>query len=110
MPFQTSVRELQKVLSYLPGTYGTSLLKNHMLNGVYREMKDSGFPEEGHYTYPRYAGLQSGFSRSCGDCKSDDCDYGGKCACVWRNLSVYDGTAGERSRVERNIDYCSKKI
>lgn len=63
-----------------------------------------------HYTYPRYTGLQSGFSRSCGNCKPDDCDYGGKCACVWRNLSVYDGTAGERSRVERNIDYCSKRF
>ena len=63
-----------------------------------------------HYGYPQYAGLQSGFSRPCGDCKPDDCDYGGKCACVWRNLSVYDGTAGERSRVERNIDYCSKRF
>lgn len=46
MPISNLGSGLQKVLSYLPGTYGTSLLKNHMLNGVYREMKDSGFPEE----------------------------------------------------------------
>lgn len=46
MPILNFGSGLQKVLSYLPGTYGTSLLKNHMLNGVYREMKDSGFPEE----------------------------------------------------------------
>ncbi len=46
MPISNFSSGLQKVLSYLPGTYGTSLLKNHMLNGVYREMKDSGFPEE----------------------------------------------------------------
>lgn len=37
---------LQKVLSYLPGTYGTSLIKNHMLNGVYKEMADIGMPSE----------------------------------------------------------------
>ena len=46
MPISNFGSGLQKVLSYLPGTYGTSLLKNHMLNGLYREMKDSGFPEE----------------------------------------------------------------
>lgn len=46
MPISNFGSGLQKVLSYLPSTYGTSLLKNHMLNGVYREMKDSGFPEE----------------------------------------------------------------
>lgn len=46
MPISNFSSGLQKVLSYLPGTYGTSLLKNHMLNGVYQEMKESGFPEE----------------------------------------------------------------
>ena len=30
----------------LPGTYGTSLLKNHSLNGVYGEMAKQGFPKE----------------------------------------------------------------
>lgn len=30
---------LQKVLSYLPSTYGTSLLKNHILRGIFEEME-----------------------------------------------------------------------
>lgn len=37
---------LQKVLSILPGTYGTSLLKNHMLRGIFEEMSANGFPDE----------------------------------------------------------------
>lgn len=37
---------LQKVLSFLPGTYGTSLLRNHALAGAYREMARVGFPAE----------------------------------------------------------------
>ncbi len=35
---------LQKGLSYVPSTYGTSMLKNHMLRGVFEEMKSKGFP------------------------------------------------------------------
>ena len=30
----------------LPGTYGTSLLRNHALRGVFEEMEKSHFPEE----------------------------------------------------------------
>lgn len=37
---------LQKVLSYLPSTYGTSLLKNHMLRGIIEEMEKQNLPEE----------------------------------------------------------------
>lgn len=46
MPISNFGSGLQKVLSYLPGTYGTSLIKNHMLNGVYKEMADIGMPSE----------------------------------------------------------------
>lgn len=46
MPISNFGDGLQKVLSWLPGTYGTSLLKNHMLRGAFAEMKDCGFPEE----------------------------------------------------------------
>ena len=46
MPISSFSDGLQKVLSFLPGTYGTSLVRNHALNGVYREMKDIGFPTE----------------------------------------------------------------
>ena len=31
---------------FVCGTYGTSLVKNHMLNGVYKEMADTGLPSE----------------------------------------------------------------
>ena len=46
MPISNFSSGLQKALSYLPGTYGTSLVKNHMLNGVYKEMTDTGLPSE----------------------------------------------------------------
>lgn len=46
MPISNFSSGMQKALSYLPGTYGTSLVKNHMLNGVYKEMADTGLPSE----------------------------------------------------------------
>ena len=47
MPISNFDTGLQKVLSILPGTYGTSLLKNHMLRGIFEEMSANGFPDEG---------------------------------------------------------------
>lgn len=46
MPISQFSEGLQKVVSLLPGTYGTSLLRNHATRGVFEEMLDSGFPEE----------------------------------------------------------------
>lgn len=46
MPISNFSDGLQKVLSFLPGTYGTSLLRNHTLRGVFAEMTRGGFPEE----------------------------------------------------------------
>ena len=46
MPISQFGDGLQKVISFLPGTYGTSLLRNHALNGVFNEMSDIGFPDE----------------------------------------------------------------
>lgn len=46
MPISQFSEGLQKVLSFLPGTYGTSLLRNHALRGVFEEMEDVGFPDE----------------------------------------------------------------
>ena len=46
MPISQFSEGLQKVLSFLPGTYGTSLLRNHALRGVFEEMGDAGFPDE----------------------------------------------------------------
>ena len=46
MPISSFGEGLQKVLSFLPGTYGTSLVRNHSLNGVFDEMSKIGFPPE----------------------------------------------------------------
>ena len=46
MPISQFSDGLQKVISFLPGTYGTSLLRNHALRGVFEEMGDAGFPDE----------------------------------------------------------------
>lgn len=46
MPISSFGEGLQKVLMFLPGTYGTSLIRNHMLRGVYGEMAAQGFPTE----------------------------------------------------------------
>ena len=44
MPIASFGAGLQKVLSFLPGTYGTALIKNHMMRGVLAEMENTGFP------------------------------------------------------------------
>lgn len=46
MPISNFGSGLQKALSYLPGTYGTSLLKNHMLRGIFEEMESENLPKE----------------------------------------------------------------
>ena len=46
MPISNFGSGLQKVLSYLPSTYGTSLLKNHMLRGIFKEMEHNHLPDE----------------------------------------------------------------
>lgn len=46
MPISNFGSGLQKVLSFLPSTYGTSLLKNHILRGVFEEMEKEGIPTQ----------------------------------------------------------------
>lgn len=46
MPISQFSEGLQKLISFLPGTYGTSLLRNHALRGVFGEMEAQGFPAE----------------------------------------------------------------
>ncbi len=46
MPISSFSEGLQKVISLLPGTYGTSLLRNHALRGVFEEMEIQGFPTQ----------------------------------------------------------------
>lgn len=46
MPISNFGEGLQKALSFLPGTYGTSLVRNHALRGVLDEMSAQGVPDE----------------------------------------------------------------
>lgn len=46
MPISSFGSGLQKVVSFLPGTYGTSLVRNHALQGVLAEMEEQGVPSE----------------------------------------------------------------
>ncbi len=46
MPISSFSAGLQKLLSFLPGTYGTSLIRNHTLRGVFAQMEKIGFPSE----------------------------------------------------------------
>lgn len=46
MPISQFSEGIQRVISFLPGTYGTSLLRNHALRGVFAEMDAQGFPCE----------------------------------------------------------------
>ena len=44
MPISTFGEGLQKVLAFLPGTYGTSLVRNHAIGGALAEMQRCGIP------------------------------------------------------------------
>ena len=46
MPISQFSEGLQKVILFLPGTYGTALVRNHAMRGVFAEMGRVGFPEE----------------------------------------------------------------
>ena len=46
MPISSFGSSLQKVLSFLPGTYGTSLVRNHAMQGALAEMNKQGMPME----------------------------------------------------------------
>lgn len=44
MPLSSFSKSLQNILSFLPGTYATSLFRNHSLNGPFREMLRLNIP------------------------------------------------------------------
>ena len=46
MPISQFGGGLQKVLSFLPGSYGTSLIRNHAMRGVFNEMVLQHFPSQ----------------------------------------------------------------
>ena len=46
MPISSFGSGLQKAISFLPGTYGTSLVRNHAMQGTLAEMNKQGVPME----------------------------------------------------------------
>ena len=46
MPISSFADGLQKVISFLPGTYGTSLMRNHAMRGGIAELEKEGIPKE----------------------------------------------------------------
>ena len=46
MPISQFTAGIRGIISVLPGTFGTSLLKNHLLSGSLAKMADSGVPGE----------------------------------------------------------------
>ena len=46
MPISSFGEGLQKVISFLPGTYGTSLIRNHSMRGAFEALESEGIPHE----------------------------------------------------------------
>ena len=46
MPISQFSDGLQKAVLFLPGTYGTSLIRNHAMRGVFEALAEEGFPAE----------------------------------------------------------------
>ncbi len=46
MPISQFSEGLQRVISFLPGTYGTSLIRNHAMRGTFAAMAEEGIPTE----------------------------------------------------------------
>lgn len=46
MPISSFSPGLQKVISFLPGTYGTALMRNHAMQGALAEMKTEDIPAQ----------------------------------------------------------------
>ena len=46
MPMSQFGEGLRNVLSFLPGTYGTALIRNHALNGALNKLSELGLADE----------------------------------------------------------------
>lgn len=46
MPISQFPDTLQKIISFLPCTYGTSLIRNHAIRGAFEAMKENGIPAQ----------------------------------------------------------------
>ncbi len=45
MPIASFGEGVRNFIMFVPGTYGTSLIREHMMNGIFNELKDMGFPK-----------------------------------------------------------------
>lgn len=61
MPISSFGSGLQKAVLFLPGTYGTSLLRNHALRGVFEEMNATGVPIEATESMAKAVDCNLGF-------------------------------------------------
>lgn len=46
MPLSSSGEVIRNIFSFFPGTYGTTIIRNHSLVGAFREMEAQGWPTE----------------------------------------------------------------
>lgn len=46
MPVASFGKGLQRILGFLPGNYGTAVIKTHAISGATRKMAEAGFPSE----------------------------------------------------------------
>ena len=46
MPISSMSKAIQKITSFLPGTYGTGLFRNHFISGGLKELNSVGIPEK----------------------------------------------------------------
>ncbi len=46
MPISQFGEGLQRIIMFLPGTYATSLLREHAMDGAFRQMSSEGIPDE----------------------------------------------------------------
>lgn len=46
MPINSFSKVLQNIITFLPGTYGTTLLRTHSLNGTFRYLNEKAIPSE----------------------------------------------------------------
>ena len=61
MPIATFGKGLQNVMSFLPSTYGTSLIKNHTMRGALSALTDAGMPTDAIMEIKRYNDLSLSF-------------------------------------------------
>lgn len=61
MPIATFGKGLQNVMSFLPSTYGTSLIKNHTMRGALSALNDAGMPTDALTEIKKYNDLSLSF-------------------------------------------------